>query len=248
MKETRKKIHFITFELYFRLTSTNENALATSCASVANKEFRQSSGYISRLSLSNPPLRVFYARFVLQFGRFGSIRRGDMPSLCSPWWSWWLFEGAEFQLAGPKNRDCVLPLSVNFEFSTDLCAILCMYFLPTDTLQYRLDRTTTTQPHGTFCQKILFIRSVLRRHFGRRRCRYSSADANADNDQTTFVFFRTSSSPFVAPKCCVRSEYNTSRPFATSRRKKGSVNRRFVAIIGPSMLLMVPIWVTRCIQ
>jgi hypothetical protein len=35
-----------------------------------------------------------------------------------------------------KNRDCVLPLSVNFEFSTDLCAILRMYFLPTDTLQY----------------------------------------------------------------------------------------------------------------
>jgi hypothetical protein len=119
----------------------------------------------------------------------------------------------------------------------------CKRFAPTKRCM-RLDRTTI-RPNATFRRKILCIRTV-RRHFGRRWCRYSSADA--DNDQTTFVFFGTSSRPFATPKRCVRSEYNIFRSYATFQRKKGSGYRRFVANIGPSMLLLVSIWAPRRIH
>jgi hypothetical protein len=51
-----------------------------------------------------------------------------------------------FNLQVLKNWDYVLPLSVNFGFSTDLCAILRMYFLPTDALQYRAKLSCTGWP------------------------------------------------------------------------------------------------------
>jgi hypothetical protein len=68
-------------------------------------------------------------------------QRKSPSSLCSPWWSWWLFEGAEFQLAGPKQSELRLAFVSQLGFSTDLCTILPMSFPPNDTLQHRAKPT-----------------------------------------------------------------------------------------------------------
>jgi hypothetical protein len=69
-------------------------------------------------------------------------KRRSPSSLCSPWWSHGgCLRVLNSNLQVIQNRNCVLPLSVNFWFSTDLCTILrtpyAVSTYSTDTLQYR---------------------------------------------------------------------------------------------------------------